>query len=337
MNVIALALGLFALIEAVQCVGLAPGLYCGLEICYDVLGLDRETFRKSELAKTYRKLAKKFHPDRVKNEEDKAIAEERFRLVATAYETLKDDETRGFYDYYLDHPEERYYNYYQYYRMRATPKVDVRLVVIGVVSVISLIQYLSAKNKYSEAIDYAVKVAKYRNAAIDIAKDRGLIDVDPKTGKIRKNKKSKEAVDIEAIVRAIVEENMDVRGGYKKESIYDTFAWHIVSFPLTLFRYVVWKVRWIKKYNVNGEEYDEDDKMYLIRKNLGMTECQFACLEPNEIDEFFDEKLWLTEKFQQWKEAKELEEREKLANSGRYKRYRRYMKSNAGNTMSFVE
>jgi hypothetical protein len=41
---------------------------------------------------------------------DSEEAEEKFRLVATAYETLKDDETREYYDYYLDHPEERYYN-----------------------------------------------------------------------------------------------------------------------------------------------------------------------------------------------------------------------------------
>lgn len=27
------------------------------------------------------------------------------------------------YDYYLDHPEERFYNYYQYYRRRAIVKV----------------------------------------------------------------------------------------------------------------------------------------------------------------------------------------------------------------------
>ena len=43
-------------------------------------------------------------------------AEKKFRLIATAYETLKDDDVREEYDYYLDHPEERLYNYYQYYR-----------------------------------------------------------------------------------------------------------------------------------------------------------------------------------------------------------------------------
>lgn len=33
-----------------------------------VLGIEREGFNKSDLAKVYRKLARKFHPDRVKDE-----------------------------------------------------------------------------------------------------------------------------------------------------------------------------------------------------------------------------------------------------------------------------
>jgi len=125
-------------------IGLAPGLYCGLETCYDVLGIDRQMgaeFNKSELSKVYRKLARKFHPDRVRgSSEEREEAENRFRQIATAYETLKDDETREYYDYYLDHPEERYYNYYQYYRMRAAPKVDARIVIVMVVLIVSAFQ-----------------------------------------------------------------------------------------------------------------------------------------------------------------------------------------------------
>lgn len=87
-------------------------------------------------------------------QEEKTKAEARFRVIATAYETLKDDQIKEEYDYYLDHPEERFplllilfvplffrfYNYYQYYRRRMAPKVDVRLVIIGTILLISVFQ-----------------------------------------------------------------------------------------------------------------------------------------------------------------------------------------------------
>lgn len=53
---------------------------------------------------------------------------------------LKDDDTREDYDYYLDHPEQRAYNYYQYYRRRVAPKVDARIVIAATVLIVSAFQ-----------------------------------------------------------------------------------------------------------------------------------------------------------------------------------------------------
>ena len=52
---------------------------------YEILGVKKDA-SKEELKKTYRKLVKKHHPD-VSKEED---AEEKFREVQEAYETLSD-------------------------------------------------------------------------------------------------------------------------------------------------------------------------------------------------------------------------------------------------------
>lgn len=91
---------------------LLEGLYCGKDNCYDVLGVERNS-TKSEIARNYRKLAKQFHPDRHRDLEAKALAEEKFKAVATAYEILKDDESRNDYDYMLDNPDEYYAHYYR--------------------------------------------------------------------------------------------------------------------------------------------------------------------------------------------------------------------------------
>merc|ERR1712050_765811 len=90
-------------------------LYCGDKNCYEALGLDRDA-PKSDISKSYRKLAGKTHPDRFRTPEDKAEAEKKFMQIASAYEVLKDDESREEYNYMLDHPEEMYSNYYRYYR-----------------------------------------------------------------------------------------------------------------------------------------------------------------------------------------------------------------------------
>merc|ERR1712059_193733 len=119
--------------------GFVEGLYCGVDSCYDVLGVTRDATR-SDISKAYRKLARKLHPD-VSKEKN---AEEKFRLLATAYETLKDEEARKDYDYMLDNPDEAYYHYYQYF---------------------------NKSRRYEEAIKYAMQNPKYRNQALKIIHD----------------------------------------------------------------------------------------------------------------------------------------------------------------------
>lgn len=60
---------------------------------YKILGVARDA-SADDIKKAYRKLARKYHPDVSKE----ANAEERFKEMAEAYETLKDPEKRAAYD-----------------------------------------------------------------------------------------------------------------------------------------------------------------------------------------------------------------------------------------------
>ncbi len=63
---------------------------------YKVLGVDRKA-KPDDIKRAYRRLAKKYHPDR--NPDDEA-ALKNFKEVQTAYETLKDKDKRAQYDQY---------------------------------------------------------------------------------------------------------------------------------------------------------------------------------------------------------------------------------------------
>ena len=60
---------------------------------YAVMGVERSA-SPEQIKAAYRKLARKYHPD-VSKEPD---AEEKFKEVAEAYETLKDPQKRAAYD-----------------------------------------------------------------------------------------------------------------------------------------------------------------------------------------------------------------------------------------------
>ncbi|XP_037548518.1 dnaJ homolog subfamily C member 25 [Nematolebias whitei] len=276
---------------------LVEGLYCGTEVCYDVLGVTREA-SKAEIARAYRQLARRYHPDRYKPEEpgDEESAE-KFLLIATAYETLKDEDTRRDYDYMLDHPEEYYQHYYAYYRRRLAPKVDVRIVILVTICTISIIQYYSWFNSYNKAISYLVTVPKYRIQATEIAKQQGLLNRTKEKGK---NRRSKEEIreQEEEVIRDIIKNKIDIKGGYKKPKVSDILLCQMVLFPYYLGLYVAWYVSWVYRFTICREEYGEEEKLYIIRRYMKMSRSQFDDLDEDAKQTFLEKQIWIRENYE---------------------------------------
>jgi len=311
--------------------GFVEGLYCGLQNCYDVLGLTREA-TKSELSKAYRQLARKYHPDRNKEEG----AEEMFRLAATAYEVLKDDDSRRDYDYMLDNPEEAYYHYYQYYKRRLTPKVDVRYVISATVLIISVLQYLHRMSSYSEAVRYAMQNPKNRNQALQIIHQEGLFTENNKKNKNKKSKEERKREE-ERILREIVEDSADIKGEYSKANVVDTLLVQIFMSPYSFVMYMRWYVRWVYKFQVNKEEYGDEEKEYLTYKGINVTKQYWDVLDNYSRESYLKKELWIPENLTSYNEEIEEEARRKLAESGRHKMFKRWMKKGGPGQMTFID
>jgi DnaJ-class molecular chaperone len=71
-----------------------PNIFCG-EDYYKLLGVKRSA-TKSEIRRAFKKLSLKYHPDKNKDNPEKAKA--KFIKIANAYEVLNDDKLRKIYD-----------------------------------------------------------------------------------------------------------------------------------------------------------------------------------------------------------------------------------------------
>ncbi|XKL66263.1 hypothetical protein PGB90_009683 [Kerria lacca] len=303
-------------------------LYCGHEDCYKILDVHRVS-TKSEISKAYRIMARKYHPDMHKTEEEKEKAAEKFRIIANAYEILKDEDSRSDYDFMLDHPEQVYSHYYRYYRRRMTPKIDVKIVVVVTLIVVSVFQYLFARQRYDTAIKYLVTTPKYRLRALEQAKLTGLLN------KKKPKNKAEAKEETENIIRRILQENMDIKGGYAKPKFTDILICQLIFLPINVIKYVIWYIKWTWKFNICKKEYGEKEKFYFIRKNMKIKEHAFEQFTDVQKKEFLKCELWIYNNYKKWQEKKDEEMKKQMAENGRYKAYRRYMKQHGPGRITF--
>lgn len=210
----------------------------------------------------------------------------------------------------------------------------------------------SQYSNYNAAIDYFVTVPRYRIQAQEIARQEGLLGSE--TSKKGRGRKAMSKQEEEAILRQIVEQKMDIKGGYKKPSKF-VFQAHgdmhrspllflgikrilwlqLALFPYHLFLKLKWHIRWFFKFHLNKHEMGDEEKIYLICCYLHINREQYESLPEKEQNQLWHRQAWVKENFREWKEEKDEEQKKKLSESGRYKAYRRYMKSGGPGQITF--
>ena len=66
----------------------------------------------------------------------------------------------------------------------------------------------------------------------------------------------------------IIEEKVDIRGGYQKPVWTDLFAVKIFLYPYYIYDWARYHIRWYVKFTLRREEYGEEEKLTLIKQNF---------------------------------------------------------------------
>lgn len=154
------------------------------------------------------------------------------------------------------------------------------------------LQYYSWWSSYTEAMNYLMTIPKYRIQATELAKQQGLLNRTKEKGK---NRRSKEEIreEEEQIIRDIIKNKIDIKGGYQKPNVSDILLCKIILFPYHLCTYVAWNFSWFYRFTIHREEYGDEERLYIIRKYMKMSQAQFDSLENSLIETFLKQQLWI--------------------------------------------
>eukprot|EP00750_Incisomonas_marina_P017533 INCI219.1.p1 GENE.INCI219.1~~INCI219.1.p1 ORF type:complete len:513 (-),score=82.28 INCI219.1:148-1686(-) len=206
--------------------------YCGSGNCYELLGVETDA-TGTEIKRSYRTLAKRWHPDKNKGAAQ-GEAEAMFVKIAEAYEILSDEELRQSYDYALAHPEEMLGNQFRYYRARYKPRIPVSWVLAGV-AVIYLMLECAVLHNSAQRIRH-----RFRNHSNTVGEARLRIRARMQEKSARGSKGRSRlkiaAADVQREIDAMIEELHAEKGYFPKFSFWQTSA---VQLPLSLFRCIM--------------------------------------------------------------------------------------------------
>ena len=136
--------------------------------------------------------------------------------------------------------------------------------MLSVSLLLCITQYYSWQSSYNEAISYLVTVPKYRIQATEIAKQQGLLNRPKEKGRNRRTKEEVREQE-EEVIRDIIKNKIDIKGGYQKPKMSDILLCKVVMLPYVLVISASWYLSWFYRFTVCREEYGEEEKLYIIR------------------------------------------------------------------------
>ena len=128
----------------------------------------------------------------------------------------------------------------------------------------------------------------------------------------------------EAAIKEVISDLMDQNGGYPRPEVTQVLWLQIIRLPLTLYSGLTFWLHWVWRFYILREEYGDQERQFIVRRRLGMTERQWRSLQEDQRAAYLQRRLWETAAWQVWEEERLEEERLRHAMSGRSKQERRW-------------
>jgi DnaJ homolog subfamily C member 25 len=256
---------LAAILVAMAVSSTCAALFCGHDNCYELLGVVRNA-SKSDIRRAYRRLSVEKHPDKRPGD---AKAAEEFGLIGNAYTALKDDGKRAKYDDFLDNPGKYWDFLMQNSREYYAPKTNTVIAITLILGVASLIHWLHMNQRYKSTLDRMRESPEFKR----------------EVSRLVKTKAAANAEDAEAMM------NVEIVG-LEEPHWKNLLVVRLSMIPVRLYNYVKWVAHWQYSYKICKREYTEDDKQYLIMKNLQISEREWERMAESAQEKLLAQKLW---------------------------------------------
>ena len=140
----------------------------------------------------------------------------------------------------------------------------------------------------------------------------------------------------EEAIKAVICDLLDQNGGYPRPSVREVLWPQLLLLPLTLLTALAFWSSWVWRFYVRREEFGQEEREFIVRRRLAMTERQWESLQEEERTGYLARRLWEAEAWRLWEEERLEQERLRQASSGRSKQERRWEKR-GDNRMTFDE